>query len=481
MRNTLLSIALCLCLPAMMSGQSVDKKTFEEAVDYINCKLAELSFKDQVRQPNLAEYQKVTAFCNLSEEDNDFYQKILLAFLESKKDLQKNVALAKSVNTLKTNYKANYDSDEMSRLVLDTLMKKVFIANFIARHQSSYITVEPQLKKTITESFARGDVEFVPTDEGVAERDVINFRDTSRNNYSNLDGKGSNAEIEHDDFEERPDENSPEYDSDGSKTFFEKYSRVILLLILGFALVYFWFSRYGGSFFKIKKPEILGSTTKGVDNAELAKIKTQLEGLKSTSSSLQEEMSLLRYRFEELENQLDVPTFEEEEEEDFDNQYDNHEITQEDILEIETPADKAITFNFEEEGIEEDIEAETETDIIANSTENAAANLSFFMTIPDANGHFDETQATENFKRPISVYQFKVISKDGNQAEFVIYQDIATMIRALDNFEEYLKPACRSNSILHKNATKINTVEKGLAIKEGNRWRVIQKAVISYS
>ena len=55
------------------------------------------------------------------------------------------------------------------------------------------------------------------------------------------------------------------------------------------------------------------------------------------------------------------------------------------------------------------------------------------------------------------------------------------MIRALDNHEKYIKPACRSNAILHKNATKIITDKKGLAIREGDSWRVIEKAIIRYA
>ena len=103
------------------------------------------------------------------------------------------------------------------------------------------------------------------------------------------------------------------------------------------------------------------------------------------------------------------------------------------------------------------------------------------MAIPNENGNFDTTQVSDIFKRPNSVYEFSIISKDGNQAEFNVYDDIATMIRALDNFDKYIKPACRSNRILHKNATKIITDTKGLAIKEGNSWRVIEKAIIRYA
>ena len=103
------------------------------------------------------------------------------------------------------------------------------------------------------------------------------------------------------------------------------------------------------------------------------------------------------------------------------------------------------------------------------------------MPKPSQNGAFSVRKGRTDFKRGESVYKFDIISDDNRQAEFAIYRDIATMIRAIDNVEAYLKPVCRSNAILHISATKIITIEKGLAILEDHEWRVVKKAVIKYA
>ena len=52
--------------------------------------------------------------------------------------------------------------------------------------------------------------------------------------------------------------------------------------------------------------------------------------------------------------------------------------------------------------------------------------------------------------------------------------------RILNSEEAYLKPACESVNSLDFSALQITNIQKGIAIKEGNSWKVIKKAIIRY-
>ena len=266
------------------------------------------------------------------------------------------------------------------------------------------------------------------------------------------------------------------YEEDEHKSFFEKYKSYLLLIILVSAIGYYWMKRFGGGSFGSLFP----SRQKQVDsqmpiNGDLENIKEQLTELRITSVSIQEEMNRLRFRFNELESKvegryLDEPLREE------DIELENEDFEKID-LDKESSSGNDILFKFDD--VNKDA---IDDNIHPNSSEYIGIGTTFLMPNPSESGNFDATQALSEFKRSQSEvhYEFTITSKDGNQAEFSIYEDAANMIRAISAPNKFIKTVFRSNSILPRRATDIITDKKGLAIREGNNWRVIEKAVIRY-
>ena len=477
MKKCLYHIILLLLFPILAFSQTVEKQKYTTVIDYINCKCTELSFKDQPRQPNLASFQKITNYCDIRQLNSSFYNGVLIKYLKDK-GLFKNEALAKGINTYKVEYKSNYTAQELGNFVVDTLMKQRTMTTFKGKHESSYAALEAQIRKMTFDYLGyKKNTNIDPTNEAEVIRDINHFRDTSRDNYINQDGGNkANSEVETDQMEQSEKDYDHDYEAEDHKSFFEKYKSYLLLAILAIAIGFYWMKRFGGGgsiggVFKSRSKE---TTSEMPMNGELEKIKEQLSELRITSVSIQEEMNRLRFRFNELESKVEGRYLDEPlKQEDIELEREDFEVID---LSQESSSSDDIRFTFD------DVNQDAIDDSIdPNSSKYTGIGIMFFMAIPDENGNFDTTQVSDVFKRPSSVYEFSIISKDGNQAEFSIYDDIATMIRALDNHEKYIKPACRSNAILHKNATKIITDKKGLAIREGDSWRVIEKAIIRYA
>ena len=477
MKKKLSHIIILLLFPVLVFSQNVDKQKYNTIIDYINCKCTELSFKDQPRQPNLASFQSITNYCDIRQLSNNFYNDVLLKHLKSK-GLFKNETLAQGIDTYKVEYKSNYTPEELGKFVVDTLMKRRTMTTFAGKHQLSFPALESQIRKMTFEYFGyKRNTNVDATNEAEVVRDVNDFTDsTKRDEYMHQDGGNrGNKELEIDELEEPEKDYDHDYEEEHHKSFFDKYRSYLLLGILGIGLFLYWLNRFGGgSLTNLFQPRKEQTDSRFPMNSDFEKIKEQLNELRITSVSLQEEMNRLRFRFNELESKvngryLDEPLSKE----DIELEKEDFEIID---LSKESSSDDDILFNFDD--VNQDA---IDDNIDPNSTEYTGVGMTFFMAIPNENGNFDATHVSDIFKRPKSVYEFTIITKDGNQAEFSIYDDIATMIRALDNFEEYIKPACRSNAILHKNATKVITEKKGLAVREGNSWRVIEKAIIRYN
>ena len=470
-------IIILLLFPILAFSQNVEKQKYTAVIDYINCKCTELSFKDQPRQPNLQSFQKITNYCDIRELNSDFYQNVLIKYLNDK-GLFKNEVLAKGINTYKVEYKSNYTPEELGKFVVDTLMRKRGMTTFKGKHQLSYPTLEAQIRKTTFEYLGyKKNTNVAVNNEAEVVGETKSFMDSTKTDkYIHQDGGDkANSEVEIDEMEESERDYDHNYEEEEHKSVFEKYRGYLLFGIIGIGLALYWMNRFGGGYlatiFQSKQNQTESQTSM---QGDFKKVKEQLTELRITSISIQEEMNRLRFRFNELESKVE-------------GRYSAEPLSQEDIelekedfeaidMSKESSSGDDILFNYDD--VNQDA---IDDDIDPTSSEYTGIGMIFFMSIPNENGKFDATQVSDVFKRPRSVYEFSITSKDGNQAEFSIYDDIATMIRALDNFDEYIKPACRSNSILHKNATKVITEQKGFAIKKGNSWRVIEKAIIRYN
>lgn len=187
------------------------------------------------------------------------------------------------------------------------------------------------------------------------------------------------------------------------------------------------------------------------DNATkklLEKLTTQVKELRHENNSLKEELEVLSFRIANLDQPLEIEK-----------------------TAIETIHEKIENSIDEIDQVPEFIPEEIIESIILKE---------FYLPIPNPEGDFNADDAIENFKRAESVYQFRLLGDSTTEAEFKICDDVATMIRALDNPDVYLKPACRSNAIIPISATKILTDENGLVIFKNGEWNIVRKALIRY-
>jgi hypothetical protein len=404
--------------------------------------------------------------CDLSAIQGSF-NTALQSFL-SRRRLINNIKLATFINALKTRYNSEYSRDQMYKLVVDTLMNTQTLISFKNSHQGTFSVVEKQVEQQIFELFRIADRDADLDNVRVNEGEVTTFTDSNEidENYQNLDGgKRSNNELVTDSEQKKKKPTSDRTVSLTEPSFFDKYRWHILGILLIAGLGYYWFTRSSSSFSGISNPLATNNVSERPKKktGEMQSLSSQLEDMKKSEIDLQEQITQLQFKVEKFEKLLN------------DKGIDTSTIEEEELIED-------VVFDDIEEGeIDNNIIDDDDLDKSLIGAVDMTKGTHFFLSIPNADGVFDGNQATDEFKRPYSVYVFTVISDDGKQAEFKIHEDIATMIRALDNFDEYLRPACRSGSILHKNATKIITSENGLAIKEDGDWKVVTKAVIHYT
>lgn len=103
--------------------------------------------------------------------------------------------------------------------------------------------------------------------------------------------------------------------------------------------------------------------------------------------------------------------------------------------------------------------------------------VDFLYTSYPKNGVFSSVskEKTDN----IGFYKFS-IKDENNMVEFEFNSDGEYFSNAMYNPESFLNPACTALNQYNKDAKKIVTVKKGIAIKEGDKWVVQQKAEIRY-
>jgi hypothetical protein len=110
----------------------------------------------------------------------------------------------------------------------------------------------------------------------------------------------------------------------------------------------------------------------------------------------------------------------------------------------------------------------------------APAPAVFFMRIPTYDGLFNDLRRSASFRPAESVYEFTETGK--NKASFTLVADAATQLMAIQGFSMYIAPACETNDMFPEyDAERVKTIEPGEAVKEGDVWRVIKKAVIELS
>ncbi|TXD81028.1 hypothetical protein ESY86_19430 [Subsaximicrobium wynnwilliamsii] len=99
-----------------------------------------------------------------------------------------------------------------------------------------------------------------------------------------------------------------------------------------------------------------------------------------------------------------------------------------------------------------------------------------YAKTPISDKVFNALDVTEN--KDGKFYKFLI--KDNNVAEFQFFNTENSAIRAVNAPDSFLYPACEETEPLNQNAKKIITNKPGVAIKQGEKWIVKEKAQITY-
>jgi hypothetical protein len=100
-----------------------------------------------------------------------------------------------------------------------------------------------------------------------------------------------------------------------------------------------------------------------------------------------------------------------------------------------------------------------------------------FFASPTLNGEFLEKNGQSEAKSGASIYIFYV---NGSEATFKFYNDPSTFRATINDPGNRIKPVCDAVNAYNPDATKIETIQKGEAILDGDKWVVKNNAKIKY-
>lgn len=110
------------------------------------------------------------------------------------------------------------------------------------------------------------------------------------------------------------------------------------------------------------------------------------------------------------------------------------------------------------------------------SVPEASKEIVYYASNIDADGYFD----INDLKSSTNNNEFYKINIFNDRAEFEFYNNKNSLQTGLEYINDYIKPFCYEINFQGDNVNSIITVKKGTLLKEGNRWKVQQKAEIRY-
>ena len=102
----------------------------------------------------------------------------------------------------------------------------------------------------------------------------------------------------------------------------------------------------------------------------------------------------------------------------------------------------------------------------------------FFMPVPNKDGSFAAENWTAKFEDTESVYRFEMINN--YEAKFQFYNEKKTVKRAISGYDIYVKPVCKALNAFNTNATEIKTQVQGVVYRDGDTWKLKEKALVYY-
>ena len=100
----------------------------------------------------------------------------------------------------------------------------------------------------------------------------------------------------------------------------------------------------------------------------------------------------------------------------------------------------------------------------------------FYLPAPTVDGQFMEYSHSEQVGK--SIYQLR--TEDGINGQFIMLTTPDAIATAMISISQFVKPACRIEGKTHQLPRQIETLEEGMAQKDGNVWRVVRKAKVLF-
>ena len=103
--------------------------------------------------------------------------------------------------------------------------------------------------------------------------------------------------------------------------------------------------------------------------------------------------------------------------------------------------------------------------------------VKFYMGMPDG-PVFPGYSKSPIYKTGISMFEFT--EAGGNTAKFRMISDAETIKFIKNTFIDNIKPACIINNLPNTDTTKIDTTDFGIAVFEGDNWKIEKQATIKF-
>jgi len=401
----------------------VNRKSFDRAVELLNCRMTELSLK---RDGKYSSMFKRECSCDSSSNDQ------ILQFLRSNK-IKNTISLFEEVNTLKNFNISNLSVDDVVDLLSDNIFAdkrygkiRVFVEKRSNNNEfeSFKADLRSELKALLLEGSPRqadtGLEVIVSNAKNGSESSVLEMNKTLKYGVASFLG--------------------------GQSDFLILISLIISISALivsvrrkktenGDDIPY--------NIRKYVKEKIWEASTsrKTEDNSKIS----------SDLNALQRRIDAIERRIDELKRRIDELYSEIEEVQDL----------------VKSNTDQGTM-----------IEPARLTEKISKKVEQPP--VEFFLSTPNADGSFNETSSSQTYRDGATIYRFTKI--DSNTATFRIDERDASLKLALQYPDKNIDPVCEALNAYNPRATRILTVNDGEAILQNGKWVVDQnkKAKIRY-
>lgn len=110
------------------------------------------------------------------------------------------------------------------------------------------------------------------------------------------------------------------------------------------------------------------------------------------------------------------------------------------------------------------------------STENSLLAKTVFLAPPSSDGSFENFSDTEQIGK--SVYILK--TDDGKSGAFSMIDSSDALATAMISVSQFVKSVCRIEGDTRAYPSHITTIEKGMAVKEKEMWKMTKKALVKF-